>query len=51
MSTATVARSSAATADYWALTKPEIKLSDFDRNLRGFCLGLPAELRPSRSCC
>jgi protoheme IX farnesyltransferase len=48
MSIATVAqppypaRSSAATADYWALTKPEINFLIAIVTFAGFCLGLPA---------
>jgi len=38
------ARSSAAIADYWALTKPEINFLIAIVTFAGFCLGLPAEL-------
>jgi len=38
------ARSSAATADYWALTKPEINFLIAIVTFAGFYLGLPAEL-------
>jgi protoheme IX farnesyltransferase len=37
------ARSSAATADYWALTKPDINFPIAIVALAGFCLNLPAE--------
>ena len=37
-------RSSAATADYWALTKPEINVLIAIVTMAGFCLGVPAEL-------
>jgi heme O synthase-like polyprenyltransferase len=36
------ARSAAATADYWALTKPEINFLIAIVTFAGFCLGLPA---------
>ena len=38
------ARPSAATADYWALTKPEINFLIAIVTFAGFYLGLPAEL-------
>jgi protoheme IX farnesyltransferase len=38
------ARSSAAVACYWALTKPEINFLILIVTFAGFCLGLPAEL-------
>jgi protoheme IX farnesyltransferase len=38
------ARSAAATADYWALTKPEINFLIAIVTFAGFYLGLPAEL-------
>jgi len=38
------ARSSAVTASYWALTKPEINLLILIVTFAGFCLGLPAGL-------
>lgn len=37
------ARSAAATADYWALTKPEINFLIAIVTCAGFCLGMPAE--------
>lgn len=40
------AQSSAATADYWALTKPEINLLISIVTFAGFYLGLPAGLCP-----
>jgi heme o synthase len=36
-------RSSAATADFWALTKPDINFLIAIVTFAGFCLGLPAE--------
>jgi protoheme IX farnesyltransferase len=38
------ARFYSATADYWALTKPEINFLIAIVTVAGFCLGLPAEL-------
>lgn len=38
------ARSARATAEYWALTKPEINLLISIVTFAGFCLGWPAEL-------
>jgi heme o synthase len=40
------ARSLAAIADYWALTKPEINFLILIVTFAGFYLGLPAELHP-----